>query len=165
MTALLKTFLTLTLTFAVSIVNGQVNDQTIRQRVLENAIVDSTFTFGKWTEKGGTETHLKYLGQFTTKQGRTFKILNSMWFWGLSQRATSRILVFDNNNKYVGNYYVTTTTDLPTKLQSGKLIFKNTDKDCDRNLMTIVDLKRGLPKQFFRKCKGEYGDVYTFDNK
>ncbi len=46
-----------------------------------------------------------------------------------------------------------------------KLIFKNTDEDCDKNLTTILDLKNGLPKQFFRKCRGKYGDVYRFDNE
>jgi len=164
MTALSLTFLILTLTFALH-TNAQVNDQANRQIVLEKSIVDSLFKFGKWTEKGGTETHLTYLGKVTTKNGQTFKILKSSWFWGLSQRATSRILVFKDNNKYVGNYYVTMTTDLPTKMENGKLIFKNIDNDCDKYLTTIVELKNGLPKQFFRKCKGTYGDIYSFDNE
>lgn len=164
MAALASTFLTLTLTFGIYS-NAQVNDQAIRQKILEKAIVDSSFIFGKWTEKGGTETHLKYLGQVTTKHGQTFKILNSSWFWGLSHRATSRILVFNDKNKYVGNYYVTMTTDLPTKMKNGKLIFKNIGEDCDKNLTTIVNLKNGLPKQFFRKCKGKYGDIYSLDTE
>ena len=88
-----------------------------------------------------------------------------MWFWGLSHRATSRILVFNGNNQYLGNYYVTVTSDLPTKMENGTLIFKNTDEDCDKKLTTIVNLKNGLPKQFFRKCKGKYGDIYSFDNE
>jgi hypothetical protein len=129
---------------------------------LEKAIVDSMFIFSRWTEKGGTETHLTYLGQVTTKHGQTFKILNSSLFWGLSHHATSDILVFNDRNQYVGNYYVTMITDLPTKMESGKLIFENTDEDCDKNLTTILDLKNGLPKQFFRKCKGMYGDIYSF---
>jgi len=164
MTALSSTFLALTLIFAVYS-NAQVNDQARRQKVLQKAIVDSLFVFGKWTEKGGTETHLKYLGQVTTKHGQTFKILNSSWFWGLSHRATSRILVFNDKNKYVGNYPLTLTTDLPTKMENGKLIFKNTDESCDKNLVTIVDFKNGLPRQFFRKCKGKYGDIYSFDTE
>lgn len=164
MIAISSTFLTLTLTFAIYS-NAQVSDQTIRQKVLVKAIVDSSFVFGRWTEKGGTETHLKYLGQVTTKHGKTFNILNSSWIWGLSHRATSGILVFNDKNQYVGKYYVGMTTDLPTKMENGKLIFKNTDEDCDKNLTTIVDLKNGLPKQFFRKCKGKYGDIYGFDTE
>lgn len=165
MIALSRILLTFTLAFAVCRTNGQVNDQAIRQKVLQKARIDSIFIFGKWTEKGGTETHLKYLGQVTTKHGQTFKIVNSMWFWGLSHRATSRILIFTADNTYVGNYYVTVTSDLPTKMTNGNLIFKNTDNDCDPKKVTVVNLKNGLPKQFFRKCNGEYGDIYSFDNQ
>ncbi|MFN8356429.1 MAG: hypothetical protein U0Y10_18375 [Spirosomataceae bacterium] len=164
MTALFSIFLALTLTSAVYS-NAQVNDEVARQKVLQKAVVDSLFIFGKWTEKGGTETHLKYLGQVRTKHGQTFKILNSSWFWGLSHRVTSRILVFNDKNKYVGNYPLTLTTDLPTKMENGKLIFKNTDADCDKNLITIINLKNGLPRQFFRKCKGKNGDIYIFDTE
>jgi len=158
-------FLILTLTIGQSFSSGQVNDASIRQYVLQKAIVDSTFIFGKWTENGGTETHLKYLGQLTTVHGQTFKILNSTNFWGLSHRATSRILVFNDQNKYVGNYHVTMITDLPTKLENGKFIFKNIAEDCDKNLSTEIDLKKGLPKQFFRKCKSKYGDIYSFEKE
>lgn len=158
-------FLTLTLTIGQSFSSGQVNAQNIQQNVLQKAIVDSTFIFGSWTENGGTETHLKYLGQLTTVHGQTFKILNSTNFWGLSHRATSRILVFNDKNKHVGTYYVTMVTDLPTKLENGKFIFKNMPEVCDNNLITVADLKKRLPKQFFRKCKGEYGDIFSFENE
>lgn len=164
MTALSTTFLVLTLTITLTYASGQVNDGLFRQRVLQKAIIDSNFIFGKWTENGGTETLLKYLGEVTTKHGQTFKILNSMWFWGLSHRATSRILIFTGDNQYVGNYYLRVTSDLPTKMKNGNLIFKNTDEDCDKKLTTIVNLKNGLPKQFFRKCNEKYGDTFTFES-
>ena len=158
-----STFLILTLTFFITICsNGQVNDQKNRQQVLEKGIVDSLFIFGKWTEHGGTETHLKYLGQVTTKKSHTFKVVISTWIWGLSHRATSKILIFNDKNQYMGEYNVSTTYDLPTKLQNGNLIFKNAEDDCDKNLLTVVNLNNGLPKEFFRKCKGKFGDVYSF---
>jgi len=84
---------------------GQVNNINIRQQVLQKGIIDSVFVFGKWTEESQTETQLKYLGDLTTKAGQTFKIMNSIWLWGLSKRATSRILIFNFKNQYVGNYY------------------------------------------------------------
>ncbi len=162
MTTLSSILITLMLTFASICLSGQVNDQKIRKQVLEKNITDSQFVFGKWTENGGTETHLKYLGQVTTKKSQTFKVVISSWFWGLSHRATSRILIFNDKNQYVGEYYVTTTYDLPTKLEQGKLIFINTDEDCDKKLFTTVNLNKGLPRQFFRKCKGSFGDMYSF---
>jgi hypothetical protein len=166
MATLQTTFLSFTFMLAVISSKGQVNDETIRQQVLEKGIVDSLFIFGKWTENGGTETHLKYFGQLKTKSRQTFKIINSIWLWGLSHRATSRLLVFNNKNQYVGNYYMTTTSDLPDKLQNGRLIFSNTDdQDCDKTLITIIDLTKGLPRQFFIKCKGKSGDIYNFSTE
>jgi hypothetical protein len=164
MKALSSLFLTLTLTFAVYS-HAQVNDQSIQKEVLNKAIVDSSFIFGRWTENGDTEIHLKYLGQVRTRNGQTFKILNSISYWGLSHRATSRILVFNGTNQYLGNYYVAMTTDLPTRMKNGKLIFRNIDNDCDKDVTTLIDLKNGLPKRFFRNCRGKYGDIYSFENE
>lgn len=164
MTTLRTLSIIFTLTLALFSASGQVNDENIRQKVLKKGIVDSLFIFGKWTEKGQTETYLKYLGRVTTKRGMTFKIVNSICFWGLSHRATSRILIFNDKNQYVGNYYLTMTYDLPTKLKNGKLIFNNTDPDCDKKKSTTISLKNGIPKQFFRKCKDKYGDIYTFES-
>ena len=165
MKAFFASILFLSLTFSWTYTSGQVNDENIRKKVLRKAIIDKEFIFGKWTEKGGTETHLKYLGVFTTKGGQTFKIMNSIWLWGLSSRATSRILVFNKSNEYVGNYYLTMTYDLPAKMENGKLIFKSLEGDCDRNLTTVIDLKKGLPKQFFKKCTEKGGDFYSFSSE
>lgn len=152
--------LILTIFFTTSL-EGQVNDNEIRQMVLDKNIIDSLFIFGKWTENGQTETHLKYLGEVTTKDGRVFKIMNSCWFWGLSHRATSRILIFNGNNQYVGNYGLGMTYDLPDKLENGILIFTNFEnEDCDIKLITKVNFKKGLPNEIFIKCKEEYGDIY-----
>ncbi|KMQ65648.1 hypothetical protein ACM46_07175 [Chryseobacterium angstadtii] len=140
---------------------SQVNDDKIRSQVLQRNIVGKEYTFGQWSEKGGTETHLRYLGKVITGSG-TYKILNSTWIWGLSHRATNRILVFDHDNKYLGNYYVTTDMDLPAELRKGFLIFKNTDRDCDSKIVTKIDMKNGIPAQFFRKCRADSGDIYSF---
>lgn len=165
MTTLRKTLslLSTLMLFILSAV-GQVNDRNIRQQVLEKGIIDSVFVFGKWTEKGQTETQLKYLGKVKTKTGQTFKIMNSIWLWGLSERATSRILIFNFKNNYVGNYYLSTTDQLPTSLRNGKLIFTNLSNDCDKKVFTIINLNNGLPKQFFRKCNEKFGDTFRFES-
>ncbi len=62
-----------------------------------------------------------------------------------------------------GQYMTTTTSDLPDKLEDGKLIFRNNrSDDCDKKLVTIIDLSIGLPRHFFRECKDKSGDIYTF---
>jgi hypothetical protein len=160
---MLKTILLILISILVTVrSSGQVNDQKTRQLVLEKGIVDSLFIFGKWTKDGETETHLKYLGSVTTKSGQTYKIINSSWFWGHSHRATSRILVFNNRNLYLGNYYLSMVDDLPTTLENGNLIFNNTNEDRDKTSVTAVNLKNGLPKQFFRRGKDKFGDIYSF---
>jgi len=93
-------------------------------------------------------TYLKYLGSLRTKKGIRYKIINSVWIWGQSHRATNRILIFNERNKYLGNYRLTIIDDLPSFIKDNKLDFDN-----------------GIPHEFFRKCNGDKGDVYTFDKE
>lgn len=157
--------LTLITLFAIPAV-GQISDNSIWQQVLKENKVDSVFVFGRWTINGGTETHLKYLGQVTTSKRQIFKIMNSCFFCGLSRRATSQILIFNGKNQYVGNYHLWTTYDLPDKLENGVLIFRNTDKEeCDKSIVTKVDLTKGLPERIFLRCEEENGDLYSFSTE
>ncbi len=141
---------------------SQVSDKQIRNIVLKNSNMDSLIVFGKWSEKGDTETQLKYLGNIKTKEGKLYKIVNSVFIWGLSHRATSRILIYNNKNQYVGNYRLNTVNELPQKSKEGNLIFKNLD--CDSNNETIVDFTNGLPKRIYIKCGSENGNVFEFSN-
>jgi len=142
---------------------SQINDENIRVKVLHKNVIGKEFVFGKWDENEGTETHLTYLGSVKTNKGKTYKFMNSIWIWGLSHRATNRILIFNSRNQYLGNYAVTMVADLPTKLENGILIFRNTDAECDKKITSRISFKKGLPKEFFRECKNKYGDFYSFD--
>jgi len=161
----MKGFLILMVAFFATLsLKGQVNDDSVRLEVLDKGIIDSMYTFGKWNKKTeSTETHLKYLGQVTTKNGRVFKIMNSCWIWGISKRATNRLLVFNEKNKYVGEYVLNTINDLPAKLENGKLIFKISD--CSKQKITVINLNKGLPKTIFLSCNGKDGDLYSFSNE
>lgn len=117
----------------------------------------------KYNNTDKTVTHLKYLGIVHTNNDTTYKILTSVWLWGVSHRATSRILIYSDRNKYLGNYPLTTVNDLPSYIENNMLVFTNKPGDCDTNQVTRIDFTNGLPKDFFRKCKGESGDVYTFE--
>lgn len=165
MLSIKHTYFFILLTVSCYQVNGQVKTPDYRKIVLQKAIIDSTLIFGKWTAEGGLETRLTYLGKVTTQKGQTFKIVNSIFIWGLSQRATSRILVFNNADQYLGNYYLTTTSDLPSQMKNGRLLFKNTDSACDKKVITFINLRKGLPQQFFRKCTETVGDFYSFHSE
>lgn len=144
---------------------GQVNDDSIRQVVLNNNVTDSLYVFGQWNETDGTETHLRYLGTIKSPEGG-YKIMTSSWFWGLSKRATSRILVFNEKNEYIGNYYVGMTYDLPEKIDNNQIVFLHSKTDeCDKERITRLSFENGIPKEFFLECKDGYGDIYTFDKE
>ena len=142
---------------------GQVDNDSIRQVVLKNNIKDSLYVFGQWKETFGTETHLKYLGIVRSKI-ENYKIMTSCWIWGLSKRATNRILVFTEDNEYLGNYCLTMKSDLPEKIENNQIVFLHSEsKECDKKLITRLSFMNGIPKQFFLECKDGYGDVYSFD--
>jgi len=144
-----------------SVCFGQTNDTNIRQGVLKNNHPNEVFIFGKWNKNGATETHLKYLGLIRTKKD-SYKIMISIWYWGYSKRATSRILIYDYNNKYLGNYYVGMTYDLPEKIEHNKVIFLHT-RSTDCNSRVELSFDNGIPSDFFLECKNGFGDIYSFE--
>ncbi|KAF2329517.1 hypothetical protein [Flavobacterium ginsenosidimutans] len=143
--------------------NSQINDENIRLKVLHKNVVGKEFVFGKWSEKGGTETSLTYLGILKTNKGRTYKIMNYIWTWGMSYRSTSRILVFNDKNQYLGNYYAPTESSLPKKIKDGILIFANKDHKCDKKIISKISFKNGLPKEIYVACNNTYGYNLVFD--
>ena len=141
---------------------AQIDNEKIRVKTLQKGKISKKNIYGKWNEKGGMETHLTYLGNVKTKKGKTYKIMTSVWIWGLSRRATNTILIFDNLNQYIGEYSVIMIEDLPEKLENGILIFENKNNDCDQKVSSKINFRNGIPKQFFRECKNESGDIYEF---
>ena len=132
---------------------SQVNDHEIRQQVLEKGVSDSTFIFGMWSESGGTETQLTLLGQVTDTRGRCFKVMTSVWIWGLGKRATNRILIFSGTNRFLGQYDAMVVDDLPDRLEQGSMVFVSERAE---PCVERVDLTRGLPMRFFLDRHGEF---------
>lgn len=158
-----KLVLSLILLFQVLKVFGQIENDAIRQMVLNDERIDSLYVFGKWDEKGANETHLKYLGELQTKKG-VFKIMTSIWLWGFSKRATSRILVYNDRSEYLGNFRVTLVSDLPEKIENNQIVFFNDKKkECDESILTKLSFDEGIPESFFLRCASERGDVYYFE--
>ncbi len=144
---------------------GQVNPNMDRQAVLRNDSIGVTYVFDRTKKDDHNRTEISYLGKLRTKDGRVFKILISKWYWGIVPRATSRIVIYSEQNQYLGNYYVGMTYDLPTKIDDNELIFENKDsKDCDPKIVARISFERGLPKQFFIECKNKMGNIYSFGN-
>lgn len=145
---------------------GQANPKKERQVVLGHNKIGKVYVFDRSKQNDHNRTELTYLGKLKTTEGRAFKILISSWYWGISPRAKSYIIIFNDKNQFLGNYYVTMTYDLPDKIENNALVFTNRgNDDCDPSLKTIVSFKNGIPKQFFLKCKGNFGDIYSFRNQ
>lgn len=118
-----------------------------RESVLKKGIINKTFTFGKWDEKGNDELNLTYLGIIKNKT-TSYKVMTSLWIWG-SGRATSRILFYDINNNYIGEYYLTMSYELPKNISNNKLNFSLND-DCKGE--TEVSFEKGIPKHLVLNC-------------
>jgi hypothetical protein len=144
---------------------GQVDDGSKRKVVLEKNITDSLFIFGEWNETDSTETHLRYLG--TIQAGKeNYKIMTSCWLWGLSKRATNRILLFSEDNELIGNYYLSMSYDLPEKIENNQIVFLHSESDdCDKTVITRLSFEKGIPKEFFLECKNGHGEIYVFDRE
>jgi len=154
-------FISLSLPFSLAF--GQVNTNKDRHIVLKHNKVGKTYVFDRSKNNDNNRTEITYLGKLKTRDGRVFKILISRWYWGLSPRTTSRIVVFNFQNQYLGNYPVTVTYDLPIKIEKNALVFENKNRgDCDPNIVTRVNFTSGLPKRFFLECKNKMGDFYSF---
>src|SRR5215467_2987090 len=135
---------------------GQVNPNKDRQFVLHHNKIGKTHVFDRSKKDNYNRTEVTYLGKVKTNDGRIFKILISRWYWGLVPGATSRIVVFNEKNQYLGNYYVDMTYDLPRRIENNALVFENKDREgCDPKIVTRVGLKKGLPKEFFLECKNK----------
>ncbi len=150
----------------MSFTYGQIHDKHIRLEVLKHGDQNRRYKFIDKVD--GTTTLLTYLGEAKTSTGSTYKVLTSVWQWGLSHRATSRILIYDDHNRYVGQYDVSMTYDLPNTLKDNQLIFLNSDNvgsGCDLKLVSYIDLSKGLPKQIFIRCEGESGDLYPLEKQ
>jgi hypothetical protein len=151
---------------AFTTLSAQVNPNSDRQTVLRHDKVGKLYVFDRSKKDDYDKTEITYLGKVKTKDKRVFKILISRWYWGLSPRATSRIVIFNDNNQYLGNYYVGMTYDLPTKIANNALVFDNKEREgCDSMIVRRISFAYGLPKQFFIECKNKLGDIYSFGDE
>jgi hypothetical protein len=140
-------------------------DSSAFQKVLLKNQRKKEFIYDKTKGKIADKTWLKYLGNVTTKEGKTYKIVTHIWVWGYSQRGTTRILLFDRDNQYVGKFVLGMTYEVPSKVIENRMIFEfPKNVGCDHAIKREVSFSDGIPKQFFLECKNGMGDIFYFDN-
>jgi len=132
---------------------------------LQKSVVDSICVFNNSKKDWYEKTFVKYLGSVETKGGRTFKLLTCSLVWGPNRHTTGTIYVFNEKNQSVGKYHLGDGTDIPDSMKNGVLIFINNNRyNCDPKLITRISLRNGLPQNIFIKCRGKYGDIYSFSD-
>jgi hypothetical protein len=129
------------------------------QTTLTRGEIGKEVIFNRSKEDDVDSLVLIYLGEIKTTNNKHLKILTSRWYWGSSPRATSRIIIFNGKNQYLGDYYLTMTYDVPDKIEGTSLVFASNK---ERSAAQRISFKNGIPKRFFLKTKGDLGDIYSF---
>ncbi|MGH2644842.1 MAG: hypothetical protein ACRDE2_12890 [Chitinophagaceae bacterium] len=134
-------------------------------KVLIKNQIGKDFSFNMANNKNEKNLlQLKYLGLLETDNHSMYKVLTWTRIWGSNFHTTGVILIFDENNKYIGKYILGGKNDLPYKIQKNNLVFSNKNKcNCDPSIITRVNFRKGIPSIIFLKCKGEKGDLYSFE--
>ena len=137
----------------------------LRFKVIKDSVIGKKYYYDFTKNANCNKTCISYLGQIKTDENRIYKILTCFYVHGISCRGTSRIVIYDINNKYIGNYCVTMPSDLPDTIINNNLVYSKSNTDCRIRKGTIISLKNGLPRTFFIPCdKADSGDLYSFSN-
>lgn len=67
---------------------------------------------------------------------------------GYSCRGISRLVIYDTNNIYIGNYYFETPNALPDALEDNKIVYTKNLGDCSNRKGIEISFKNGLPNSF-----------------
>ena len=146
-----------------TILIAQTREEIDRGIALQKNKIGKPIIFERSKKDDADRLELSYLGKIITKDKKVFKILTSKWIWGYSKRGTSRILIYNEMNKFLGDYCLTMTYDVPKRIQKTFMVFDNKNRaGCDKNIITKIDFANGIPESFFLDCKNG-GDIYTFD--
>ncbi len=116
--------------------------------------------------KDCNKTRIKYLGIIHTNKGKSYKILTSFFVFrtAASCHGTSRIKIFDLQNRFIGEYNVGMPEALPDFLKDNKLVFSKTLDNCNPRRRLSINFRNGLPKILRIPCSKTEGDIAGFSN-
>jgi hypothetical protein len=106
----------------------------IQNSILNKLIINTPADIINSEEGEICNTNFGYLGIAKTKLGIEYRIATLSEDIGNACRNSTRILIYDNNFKYLGNYY--TPNILPTSLDQNTLLGQD---------LNSVDLSNGIP--------------------
>gem|GEM_PF-6469179 len=103
---------------------------------LEKNVIGKEYTYDFTGNDDCNKTRITYLGTVNTDTGKQYKLVNSFYVTGVSCRGISRLVVYDEQNRYIGNYYL---NDLPIALEANELVYPK----------STISFKNGLPKSIY----------------
>jgi hypothetical protein len=121
----------------------------LRLNVLKANSIGKDFEYDLTGQKGCNKTKLTYLGIVTTKKLKKYKLLNSFWVTGYSCRGISRLIIYDANNVYLGNYKFDMPYELPDEVINNEIVYNSSHEDCKKRKGMKISFKSGLPKSFY----------------
>lgn len=96
---------------------------------------------GAW-EDGFSEETFTYIGEVRTKAGKTYRIGYLSTVWGEACRATSRLYIFDGDDRPLGHYDGVIMDPRKVAISGAELKFRFDPKDGN-----TLDLGNGPPEQ------------------
>jgi len=137
----------------------------LEQRALRNG-VGKAYIYDLTGRKECNKTRIKYLGIVRTKQGKQYKILSSFFVFSTASscRGTSRIKLFDMQNKFIGEYNMGMPDALPDALRNNKLVFSKSQDNCIPRKKLSINFGNGIPKTLTIPCSKSDGEIGYFSS-
>jgi hypothetical protein len=135
------------------------------RKALAESIIGKEYVYNFTSRKSCSKSKIKYLGIVRLKNGKQYKILTSFFVYSTGVdmcHGTSNIGIYNLKNQYIGHYYVGSPDNLPDYLKGNKLRYLGNSNGCNLRNTRIIDLSKGLPKEFFIPCTKDGGDIYSF---
>ncbi len=135
----------------------------LEQKALLNGI-GKTYIYDLTGRKDCNKTRIKYLGIARTKRGKQYKILTSFFVFSTASscRGTSKVKIFDMQNRYIGEYYMGMPDALPVAFSNNRLIFLKANDSCTPRKKIIINFSNGIPKALTFPSSRPGGEISYF---
>lgn len=137
----------------------------LKLHALKNGEPGKDYTYNLTGIKFCNNSNIKYLGTAATATGKKYKILVTTYVFQTGKdmcHGASAIEIYDNSDRYLGQYPVGMPDDLPDELRENKLFYTSNSPTCDLRKEQSISLKNGLPKSFFTRCSSQGGNIFYF---
>lgn len=137
----------------------------LERKALSNGI-GKTYISDLTGRKDCNKTRVKYLGIVQTKRGKQYKILSSFFVFSAAAtcHGTSRIKIFDLQNRYIGEYNMGMPEALPNVVNNNRLVFPQSKDSCTPRKKLSINFSNGIPKALIIPCSKSGGEIGYFSS-